>query len=186
MSMRDKIEHAIQNQPCTVKELKQKFGGERGADRKVMEALDELVREAVVCQRQGVFFTVRSGRADKALLCKVVKLGKNFAFVMLEDGTSDIFIPGRFTRGAMPGDMVTVESSTSRVLGAAVIVYLVPFLLFFAGYFLCAAFRLSSGVSAAVGVAGFALGLLLAVLWDRRVRRQQAISFCITAIAPEA
>ena len=109
MSMRDKIEHAIQNQPCTVKELKQKFGGERGADRKVMEALDELVREAVVCQRQGVFFTVRSGRADKALLCKVVKLGKNFAFVMLEDGTSDIFIPGRFTKGAMPGDEVLVE-----------------------------------------------------------------------------
>ena len=107
--MRDKIEHAIQNQPCTVKELKQKFGGERGADRKVMEALDELVREAVVCQRQGVFFTVRSGRADKALLCKVVKLGKNFAFVMLEDGTSDIFIPGRFTMGAMPGDDVLVE-----------------------------------------------------------------------------
>ena len=109
MSMRDKIEHAIQNQPCTVTELKQKFGGERGADRKVMEALDELVREAVVCQRQGVFFTVRSGRADKALLCKVVKLGKNFAFVMLEDGTSDIFIPGRFTKGAMPGDDVLVE-----------------------------------------------------------------------------
>ena len=109
MSMRDKIEHAIQNQPCTVKELKQKFGGERGADRKVMEALDELVREAVVCQRQGVFFTVRSGRADRALLCKVVKLGKNFAFVMLEDGTSDIFIPGRFTKGAMPGDDVLVE-----------------------------------------------------------------------------
>ena len=107
--MRDKIEHAIQNQPCTVKELKQKFGGERGADRKVMEALDELVREAVVCQRQGVFFTVRSGRADKTLLCKVVKLGKNFAFVMLEDGTSDIFIPGRFTKGAMPGDDVLVE-----------------------------------------------------------------------------
>ena len=107
--MRDKIEHAIQNQPCTVKELKQKFGGERGADRKVMEALDELVREAVVCQRQGVFFTVRSGRADKALLCKVVKLGKNFAFVMLEDSTSDIFIPGRFTKGAMPGDDVLVE-----------------------------------------------------------------------------
>ena len=107
--MRDKIEHVIQNQPCTVKELKQKFGGERGADRKVMEALDELVREAVVCQRQGVFFTVRSGRADKALLCKVVKLGKNFAFVMLEDGTSDIFIPGRFTKGAMPGDDVLVE-----------------------------------------------------------------------------
>ena len=27
MAMRDKIEHAIQNQPCTVKDLKSKFGG---------------------------------------------------------------------------------------------------------------------------------------------------------------
>ena len=109
MAMRDKIEHAIQNQPCTVRDLKSKFGGDRSADRKVMEAVDQLVHDAVICQRQGVFFTVRSGRADKALLCKVVKLGKNFAFVMLEDGTSDIFIPGRFTRGAMPGDQVLVE-----------------------------------------------------------------------------
>ena len=39
MPLRDKIEHAIQNQPCTVKDLKAKFGGDRGADRKVMEAL---------------------------------------------------------------------------------------------------------------------------------------------------
>lgn len=109
MAIRDKIEHAIQMQPCTVKALKARFGGDRAADRKVMEALDELVRQAVVCQRQGVFFTVRSGRAEKALLCKVVKLGKNFAFVMLEDGQSDVFIPGRFTRGAMPGDQVLVE-----------------------------------------------------------------------------
>ena len=109
MAIREKIEHAIQNQPCAVKDLKSKFGGDRGADRKVMEALDALVHDGVICQRQGVFFTVRSGRAEKALLCKVVKLGTNFAFVMLEDGTSDIFIPGRFTRGAMPGDDVLVE-----------------------------------------------------------------------------
>ena len=109
MALREKLEHMIQNQPCTVKDMKAKFGGDRGADRKVMEALDQLIHDAVVCQRQGVFFTVRSGRAEKALLCKVVKLGKNFAFVMLDDGTSDIFIPGRFTRGAMPGDEVLVE-----------------------------------------------------------------------------
>ncbi len=109
MAIREKIEHAIQNQPCTVKDLKSKFGGDRSSDRKVMEALDALVHDGVICQRQGVFFTVRSGRAEKSLLCKVVKLGKNFAFVMLEDDTSDIFVPGRFTRGAMPGDEVLVE-----------------------------------------------------------------------------
>ena len=45
MAMRDKIEHAIQNQPCTVKDLKSKFGGDRGSDRKVMEAVDQLVQD---------------------------------------------------------------------------------------------------------------------------------------------
>ena len=76
MSLRDKVEHAIQNQPCTVKDLKARFGGDRGADRKVMEALDSLVHDAVVCQRSGVIFTVRSGRAEKALLCKEGTLGR--------------------------------------------------------------------------------------------------------------
>ena len=109
MPMRDKIERAIQMQPCTVKDLKAKFGGDRAADRKVMEALDELVRDAVVCQTQGVFFTVRSGRKDKALLCTLVKLGKNFGFAMLEDGSGDIFIPGRLMKGSMPGDRILVE-----------------------------------------------------------------------------
>ena len=85
--------------------------------------------------------------------------------------------------GAQPGDMVTVESSTGGVLGAAVMVYLVPFLLFFVGYFVAAALGLPGGGSAGVGIAGFAVGILLAVLWDRRVRRQQTISFRITAIA---
>ena len=109
MPMRDKIERAVQMQPCTVRDLKAKFGGDRAADRKVMEALDQLVREAVVCQTEGVFFTVRSGRKDKALVCTLVKLGKNFGFAMLEDGTGDIFIPGRMMKGAMPGDRVLVE-----------------------------------------------------------------------------
>jgi ribonuclease R len=119
MAMRDKIEHAIQQQPCTVRELKAKFGGERFLDHKVMDALDELVHDGVVCQREGVFFTVRSGRANKALVCKVVKLGKTFGFVMLEDGTSDIFIPGRAMRGAMTGDRVLVEKSERpRVMGS--------------------------------------------------------------------
>ena len=86
---------------------------------------------------------------------------------------------------AMPGDMVRVESSTGGVLKAAVVVYLVPFLLFFLGYFLCAAAQLGGGISAAVGGCGFAAGVLLAILLDRQVRRNQSITFCITAINPQ-
>ena len=63
---------------------------------------------------------------------------------------------------AMPGDMVRVESSTGGILKAAVVVYLVPFLLFFLGYFICAGLGLSGGVSAAAGGVGFAVGVLLA------------------------
>ena len=85
---------------------------------------------------------------------------------------------------AMPGDTVTVESSTQKILGAAVVVYLVPFLLFFVGYFLCGALSLAEGISIAVGVAGFVLGVLLAVLADRRTRRKKGITFRITAIEP--
>lgn len=85
---------------------------------------------------------------------------------------------------AMPGDMVRVESSTGGILKAAVVVYLVPFFLFFLGYFICAAFQLGGGVSAAAGGVGFAAGVLLAVLLDRRVRRSRSITFCITAINP--
>ena len=86
---------------------------------------------------------------------------------------------------AMPGDMVRVESSTGGVLKAAVVVYLVPFILFFLGSFICAAAHLGGGVSAAVGGIGFAVGVLLAVLLDRQVRRDRSITFCITAINPQ-
>ena len=86
---------------------------------------------------------------------------------------------------AMPGDMVRVESSTGGVLKAAVVVYLVPFILFFLGYFICAAAQLGGSISAAVGGIGFAVGVLLAVLLDRQVRRDRSITFCITAINPE-
>ena len=85
---------------------------------------------------------------------------------------------------AMPGDMVRMESDTGTVLGAAVAVYLVPFLLFFAGYFIAAALGAGSGICGTAGVLGFALGLCLAVLLDRRMRKRKAISFRITAINP--
>ena len=88
---------------------------------------------------------------------------------------------------AMPGDSVQVESSTGGVLGAAILVYLVPFALFFLGYFLAAGpAGLSDGMGAACGGLGFVLGVLLAVLADRRLRKNRGISFRITAIEPGA
>ncbi len=96
MTIREKIEHEIEFKPCTVYNLKNRFGGDKAANRKVMEAVDAMVREGVICQKEGIFFTVRSKRMEKMIPCKVVKLGKTFGFVMRDDETGDLFIPGTF------------------------------------------------------------------------------------------
>ena len=85
---------------------------------------------------------------------------------------------------AMPGDRVTVESSTGGVLKAAALVYLAPFALFFLGYFLTAALGMTEGVSAACGGIGFVRRLGSSL--DRHVRKRRGISFRITAIEPAA
>lgn len=96
---------------------------------------------------------------------------------------SEVRVVADNAAGARPGDTVTVESSTSRVLGAAVLVYTVPFLLFFGGYFLGASLW-GEGAGMAAGAAGFALGFVPAVLLDRRTRRRGSIQFKIVAVEP--
>lgn len=67
------------------------------------------------------------------------------------------------------GDRVEVYSG-GRVLGIAALVYLGPAVLFLAGYLLPAG--LPEGLRYACGGLGFALGLLGAVVCDRRLRRR--------------
>lgn len=67
------------------------------------------------------------------------------------------------------GDRVEVYSG-GRVLGIAALVYLGPAVLFLAGYLLPAG--LPEGLRYACGGLGFALGLLGAVAYDRRLRRR--------------
>lgn len=68
-----------------------------------------------------------------------------------------------------PGDLVELYSRSSRILPIAALVYLGPVIFFLMGYLL------PQGVSEAgrglLGGIGFVLGLALAVLADRRLRR---------------
>lgn len=70
--------------------------------------------------------------------------------------------------GARAGDRVIVESAPTVVLTAAALVYLLPLAAFLVGYL--ATMPLGAWAFA-VGAAGFALGLLPAFAYDRRVRR---------------
>ena len=73
---------------------------------------------------------------------------------------------------AQEGDWVYIESGSAAVLGAAVVVYLLPLLLFFAGYVCAAALH---GKAIWFGAAGFAAGLLPAFWYDRRMRRKPPV-----------
>lgn len=83
---------------------------------------------------------------------------------------------------AVVGDTVTVASSSKKILGAAVLVYMVPLVLFLLGYCVAGAMGLGGGVCAAIGIGGFVIGGLGAVLHDRHTRKKSTIHFSITAI----
>lgn len=82
--------------------------------------------------------------------------------------------------GARAGDLVVLSSDSAGVLKAAAVVYLLPVILFFAGYALGA----GVGRGGALGCLGFALGLAGAVVADRHHARRRKTVYTITGYAP--
>lgn len=85
--------------------------------------------------------------------------------------------------GAQPGDRVVIQGATEKVAVAIVLVYVVPVMLFFVGYFLAQAWN---GPAELVAVLSFLMGLGLAVLVSRWQRKKGTeIRFQITGFARE-
>lgn len=79
--------------------------------------------------------------------------------------------------GARPGQVVTIRSRSGPVLAAAAVLYLLPLVLFFAGYLLC---HLLWQLGTLGGIIGFAVGLVLAWVYDRRVASKRKPVYTIT------
>lgn len=94
---------------------------------------------------------------------------------------SKIRVEARNDVGAQLGDRVEIEARTSRVLGAAVLVYVVPFVLFFIGYAVAAALNFSEGLSMVMSFAAFAVGMVIVVIVGRR-HRKNPITYNITRV----
>ncbi len=84
--------------------------------------------------------------------------------------------------GAARGDLVNVRSETGPVLKAAAVLYLLPLVLFFAGYAAAAALELSGAL---FGSLAFLVSVGLIVAYDRRMQRQAETVYTITAFAGE-
>ena len=84
---------------------------------------------------------------------------------------------------ASPGDIVKVESATGPVMKAATVLYVLPLVLFFLGYYLG---TLPGSFGALGGCLGFVLGIGLVVFYDRKVVKKSDLGYTITAYAADA
>lgn len=78
--------------------------------------------------------------------------------------------------GATVGDVVYIQSESGPVLAAAAVLYMLPLILFFLGFLLGEAWKMG----AAAGGIGFALGIVLAILYDRLVVKRKKTVYTIT------
>ena len=82
--------------------------------------------------------------------------------------------------GAERGDLVRMESASGPVLKAAAVLYILPMLLFFAGYFAGDALWQRGEL---IGCLSFAAGIALAVFYDRRLAKTSKTIYTITGFA---
>lgn len=85
--------------------------------------------------------------------------------------------------GAQPGDMVQIRSETGPVLMGAMVLYIVPLVLFIAGYLLGDAWW---EMGPLMGALSFALGLGIAALYDRLVAKKQKTVYTIVRFGKKA
>ena len=85
--------------------------------------------------------------------------------------------------GAKPGDLVNIESESAPVLAAAAVMYMLPMVLFFTGYFVGHALWQRGAL---VGCLAFAVGIVLAVRYDRKLSKTDKTVYTITGFAEKS
>lgn len=93
-----------------------------------------------------------------------------------------ITVRARNAIGAREGEQVIVETAGKTVLSAALLVYLVPLVLFFAGWAVGCAVGLTWAMAALCAL-GFLLGIVPAVCYNRYLVRKKPVRYTITAFA---
>lgn len=99
------------------------------------------------------------------------------------DAATQVTVIANNELGAGLGDTVQVESETKQVLGMAFVVYLVPLLFLFVGYFISSGLlELEEGLSLLIGLVCFVIGGALNFLVERRLQKKKAVQFRITEV----
>lgn len=119
--LQKRILDAVKRRPHTLRELQNNLQVDNSQLRNTVTA---MVATGLLSARDGRYVpglaTVENAAAPQAIPCTLVKLAARFGFASRDDGTGDIFIPGRALHGAMPQDKILVRLfDHPRVEGSA-------------------------------------------------------------------
>ena len=92
---------------------------------------------------------------------------------------SEIKTVARNLINAGPGQRVVIESKSSRIYGAALMVYILPMVLALFGYFASYALGLGEGLCILSSFIGLGLGAVILVVTQRRKMAKDPITFDI-------
>ena len=92
--------------PLIFKELRKKLGGKRISQAQLLKNLNALVSTGEVVCYQGKYRLTEYTPFEKAVISRV---NGTFGFATLLEKEGEVFLPGKYLLGAMPGDTVLVK-----------------------------------------------------------------------------
>ncbi len=96
---------------ASVKYLQEQAGIRRYQNEMFLLALAGMVQDGAVAQKKDRYYWKGAAETAEAV---VVKVTEGFGFARPEEATEDVFIPGRFLQGALPGDRVKIAVRRGR------------------------------------------------------------------------
>ena len=90
---------------ASVKYLQEQAGVRRHQTENFLLTLAGMVKKGEIQQKRDRYYKENKGRTEEGT---VVKITEGFGFVRPDEAQADVFIPGRYLMGALPGDRVKI------------------------------------------------------------------------------
>ena len=123
--------------------------------------------KAVVIATDGIFATVEAERKSACDGCHKAEEG-GCSVCSLMGGDRKISTKAVNTAGAKVGDVVMVESKTSRMLWYAVLVFILPIVVALFAWGISSQFTVDIVIQTASAFGGFALSMLCVALYSKK------------------
>lgn len=111
-TLQERIEEVLsRHKKLTAKGIAKRIALGRRERGRFAEALEQLLREGRVCLQAGHYALAAAGKPFPG---KMGAVHGRFAFAVREEDGEELFIPGRYLLGALPGDRVLLREKPSR------------------------------------------------------------------------